>query len=49
MYNMDKLFEAVAERGHVCVGLDTAAEYNYDMVFVPLETARQKILGQSQK
>ena len=27
MYNMDKLFEAVAERGHVCVGLDTALEY----------------------
>jgi orotidine-5'-phosphate decarboxylase len=27
MYNMDKLFEAVAERGHVCVGLDTAAGY----------------------
>jgi orotidine-5'-phosphate decarboxylase len=27
MYNMDKLFEAVTERGHVCVGLDTAVEY----------------------
>ena len=27
MYNMDKLYEAVAERGHVCVGLDTASEY----------------------
>ena len=27
MYNMDKLYEAVAERGHVCVGLDTAPEY----------------------
>jgi orotidine-5'-phosphate decarboxylase len=27
MYNMDKLYEAVAARGHVCVGLDTAAEY----------------------
>jgi orotidine-5'-phosphate decarboxylase len=27
MYNMDKLFEAVAERGHVCVGLDTAPKY----------------------
>ena len=26
-YNMDKLFQAVAERGHVCVGLDTAVEY----------------------
>jgi len=25
--NIDKLFEAVAERGHVCVGLDTAVEY----------------------
>jgi orotidine-5'-phosphate decarboxylase len=25
--NMDKLYETVAERGHVCVGLDTAAEY----------------------
>ena len=25
--NMDRLFEAVAERGHVCVGLDTAADY----------------------
>jgi orotidine-5'-phosphate decarboxylase len=24
---MDKLFEAAAEKGHVCVGLDTAAEY----------------------
>jgi orotidine-5'-phosphate decarboxylase len=27
VYNMDKLYEAVEERGHVCVGLDTAAEY----------------------
>ena len=27
MYNMDKLFESVAERGHVCVGLDTAVDY----------------------
>ena len=27
MYNMDKLFESVAEKGHVCVGLDTTAEY----------------------
>jgi orotidine-5'-phosphate decarboxylase len=27
MYNIDKLYEAVAERGHVCVGLDTAVEY----------------------
>ena len=27
MYNMDRLYEAVAERGHVCVGLDTAVEY----------------------
>jgi orotidine-5'-phosphate decarboxylase len=27
VYNMDKLYEAVAERGHVCVGLDTAADY----------------------
>ena len=26
-YNMDKLYEAVAERGHVCIGLDTAADY----------------------
>ena len=26
-YNMDRLFEAVAEKGHVCVGLDTAADY----------------------
>jgi orotidine-5'-phosphate decarboxylase len=26
-YNMDRLFEAVEERGHVCVGLDTAPEY----------------------
>jgi orotidine-5'-phosphate decarboxylase len=24
---MDKLYEAVAEKGHVCVGLDTAADY----------------------
>jgi orotidine-5'-phosphate decarboxylase len=24
---MDKLYEAVAKRGHVCVGLDTAVEY----------------------
>ena len=24
---MDKLYEAVAERGHVCIGLDTSAEY----------------------
>ena len=27
MYNMDKLFLTVAKRGHVCIGLDTAAEY----------------------
>ena len=27
MFNIDKLFEAAAEKGHVCVGLDTAAEY----------------------
>jgi orotidine-5'-phosphate decarboxylase len=27
MFNMDKLFETVAERGHVCIGLDTAPEY----------------------
>jgi orotidine-5'-phosphate decarboxylase len=27
MYNMDRLFEAVTEKGHVCVGLDTAIEY----------------------
>jgi orotidine-5'-phosphate decarboxylase len=26
-YNMDRLFEAVAARGHVCVGLDTSREY----------------------
>jgi orotidine-5'-phosphate decarboxylase len=26
-YNMDRLFEAVEERGPVCVGLDTAPEY----------------------
>ncbi|MDR2435069.1 MAG: orotidine-5'-phosphate decarboxylase [Treponema sp.] len=25
--NMDKLFEVVAAKGHVCVGLDTAADY----------------------
>ena len=27
MYNIDRLFDAVAARGHVCVGLDTSAEY----------------------
>jgi orotidine-5'-phosphate decarboxylase len=27
MYNIDRLFEAVAVKGHVCIGLDTAAEY----------------------
>lgn len=27
MYIMDKLYESVAERGHVCVGLDTAPSY----------------------
>ena len=27
MYNMDKLYEAVAAKGPVCVGLDTAVEY----------------------
>jgi orotidine-5'-phosphate decarboxylase len=26
-YNIDRLYEAVAEKGPVCVGLDTAAEY----------------------
>jgi orotidine-5'-phosphate decarboxylase len=27
MYNMDRLWEAVEARGHVCVGLDTSADY----------------------
>ncbi|GHU16784.1 orotidine 5'-phosphate decarboxylase [Spirochaetia bacterium] len=27
MFNMDKLYEAVAAKGHVCVGLDTAVDY----------------------
>nr|AGS52330.1 orotidine-phosphate decarboxylase [uncultured bacterium contig00063] len=27
MRNIDRLFESVAAKGHVCVGLDTAAEY----------------------
>ncbi|MDR2619189.1 MAG: orotidine-5'-phosphate decarboxylase [Treponema sp.] len=27
MYNMDKLYEAVEAKGHVCVGLDTAIDY----------------------
>jgi len=27
MLNIDKLFESVAAKGHVCVGLDTAPEY----------------------
>ena len=27
MYNMDKLYETVSGRGHVCVGLDTAVDY----------------------
>jgi orotidine-5'-phosphate decarboxylase len=27
IYNMDKLYEAVAAKGPVCVGLDTAADY----------------------
>ncbi|GBU28455.1 orotidine 5'-phosphate decarboxylase [Treponema sp. R8-4-B8] len=27
MFNVDKLFERVKERGNVCVGLDTAADY----------------------
>jgi orotidine-5'-phosphate decarboxylase len=27
MLNIDKLFKRVSERGHVCVGLDTSAEY----------------------
>jgi orotidine-5'-phosphate decarboxylase len=27
LFNIDKLFEAVAAKGHVCVGLDTAADY----------------------
>jgi orotidine-5'-phosphate decarboxylase len=35
MYNMDKLYEAVAEKGHVCIGLDTAPEY-----VPPLERGR---------
>ena len=26
-YNIDRLFEAVSARGHVCVGLDTCADY----------------------
>jgi len=35
LLNIDKLFEAVAAKGHVCVGLDTAAEY------VPLAERRR--------
>jgi orotidine-5'-phosphate decarboxylase len=35
MMNMDRLFEAVEQRGHVCVGLDTAPEY-----IPPLERRR---------
>ena len=27
LYNIDKLYEAVAQRGHVCVGLDTSPDY----------------------
>jgi len=27
MLNIDRLFESVAEKGHVCVGLDTSADY----------------------
>ena len=27
MHNIDRLFEAVSEKGHVCVGLDTSADY----------------------
>ena len=27
MFNIDRLFERVAQRGHVCVGLDTCADY----------------------
>jgi orotidine-5'-phosphate decarboxylase len=27
LYNIDRLFEAVGAKGHVCVGLDTAADY----------------------
>ena len=27
MYNMDRLYELVRDRGHVCVGLDTSADY----------------------
>jgi orotidine-5'-phosphate decarboxylase len=34
-YNMDRLYEAVAEKGPVCVGLDTASEY-----LPPFERAR---------
>jgi orotidine-5'-phosphate decarboxylase len=35
MFNMDKLFEAVAAKGNVCVGLDTAVDY-----IPPLERRR---------
>jgi orotidine-5'-phosphate decarboxylase len=31
MVNVDRLFERVAEKGHVCVGLDTAADYVPDL------------------
>jgi orotidine-5'-phosphate decarboxylase len=27
MFNIDRLFDRVAEKGHVCVGLDTCADY----------------------
>ena len=35
MLNIDRIFEAVAAKGHVCAGLDTAAEY-----IPPAERAR---------
>jgi len=31
MFNIDRLFECVKEKGHVCVGLDTAVDYVPDL------------------
>jgi orotidine-5'-phosphate decarboxylase len=41
LLNIDRLYEAVAEKGHVCVGLDTSAEY-----IPPLE--RQKAVSDAE-
>ena len=45
MTNMDKLYEAVAARGPVCVGLDTEFGYLPETAVDPAKTAGENIVA----